>query len=109
MGPRGPCRKSPPLGEGGDAVTHMTHISYVGHGRAFVEEQEHEGRGGSHRESASRASCASLRHSPVAELEALALTVRRLSPDRRDPERFHAEKSEVAAALRRLAREWRAA
>ena len=36
-------------------------------------------------------------------LEDLGLRVRRLSPDRRDPERFHIEKSELAAELRRLA------
>jgi hypothetical protein len=33
----------------------------------------------------------------------LADRVRRLGPDRRDPERFHVEKSELAAELRRLA------
>ncbi|MGC9271752.1 hypothetical protein [Acidiphilium sp.] len=33
----------------------------------------------------------------------LARRVQRLSPDRRDPERYHAEKSEIAAELRRLA------
>jgi hypothetical protein len=42
-------------------------------------------------------------------LEDLAERVRRLSPDRRDPEQFHIEKSELAAELRRLARAWRAA
>jgi hypothetical protein len=42
-------------------------------------------------------------------LEELAERVRRLSPDRRDPERFHMEKDELAAELRRLARHWRAA
>ena len=36
-------------------------------------------------------------------LEALALRVRCLSPDRRDPERFHVEKSELVAELRRFA------
>jgi hypothetical protein len=38
-------------------------------------------------------------------LERLAERVRRLSPSHRDPERFHMDKSEIAAALRRLARE----
>ena len=33
----------------------------------------------------------------------LARRVQRLSPDRRDPERYHAEKSEIAAELRRIA------
>lgn len=39
------------------------------------------------------------------DLDALADRIRRLAPDRRDPERFHMEKSEIAAELRRLARE----
>ena len=34
----------------------------------------------------------------------LARQVSRLCPDRRGPERFHVEKSEIAATLRRLAR-----
>lgn len=33
----------------------------------------------------------------------LASRIARLSPDRRDPERWHCEKSEIAAELRRLA------
>jgi len=33
----------------------------------------------------------------------LARRVARLSPDRRDPEKYHMEKSEIAAALRRIA------
>ena len=40
----------------------------------------------------------------AAELLALACAVGRLSPDRRDPERFHMDKSELVAQLRRLAR-----
>jgi hypothetical protein len=39
----------------------------------------------------------------------MAERVRRLSPSHRDPERFHEEKSELAAELRRLARQWKAA
>jgi len=35
----------------------------------------------------------------------LAGRVARLSPDHRDPERYHLEKSEIAATLRRMARE----
>lgn len=34
----------------------------------------------------------------------LALRVARLGPDRRNPERFHEDKSEIVAELRRLAR-----
>ena len=47
---------------------------------------------------------AALRHCPAADLEALAAAVGRLSPDRRDPERFHMDRSEIVAELRRLAR-----
>ena len=42
-------------------------------------------------------------------LEELAERVSRLSPDRRNPEQFHVEKSELAHELRRLARAWRPA
>lgn len=41
----------------------------------------------------------------ASELELIARRVRCLCPDRRDPERFHLDKSEIIAALRRLARE----
>ena len=41
-------------------------------------------------------------------LSSLAARVARLTPSHRDPERFHVEKSEVVAELRRLARERRA-
>jgi len=44
----------------------------------------------------------SCRHTGLTDI---ANAVQRLTPDRRDPERFHAEKSEIVAALRRLARE----
>jgi len=37
-------------------------------------------------------------------LSSLATRVARLTPSHRDPERFHVEKSEVVAELRRLAR-----
>jgi hypothetical protein len=39
-----------------------------------------------------------------ADLRALAVDVLRLLPDRRDPEQFHVAKSEIAGALRRLAK-----
>lgn len=42
------------------------------------------------------------------QLSRLAAKVERLTPSHRDPERFHEEKSEVVAELRRLARERRA-
>jgi len=38
-------------------------------------------------------------------LRSLAGRLSRLGPDRRDPERFHAEKSALVAELRRLAAE----
>lgn len=44
---------------------------------------------------------------PADQLARLAARVARLAPSHRDPERFHEEKSEIAADLRRLARERR--
>jgi hypothetical protein len=41
---------------------------------------------------------------PPHALIKLADRVRRLSPSHRDPERFHIDKSEIEAELRRLAR-----
>jgi hypothetical protein len=41
----------------------------------------------------------------AAKIERLAERVRRLSPSRHNPEQFHSDKSEIAAELRRLARE----
>jgi hypothetical protein len=43
--------------------------------------------------------------SAPAEMMRLAERVRRLAPSHCDPERFHLDKSEIAAELRRLARE----
>lgn len=40
---------------------------------------------------------------PAGALLALADRLRRLSPSRHDPERFHAEKSAIEGELRRLA------
>ena len=37
------------------------------------------------------------------QLRDLSRAVRRLGPDHRDPERFHVEKSEIAAKLMKLA------
>jgi hypothetical protein len=42
------------------------------------------------------------------QLDALAARVARLSPCRRDPERFHIDKSDLAHAMRLLASELRA-
>ena len=50
--------------------------------------------------------CGTVRHcGTVSALSDLAHRVARLCPDHRNPERFHIEKSEIVAALRRLARE----
>jgi hypothetical protein len=56
------------------------------------------------REYASKEKCVPVRPCvPADALHELARMVRRLSPDRRNPERFHEEKSEVAASLIRIA------
>lgn len=47
--------------------------------------------------------CASVRQ--PTDLIDIADAVQRLTVDRRDPERFHVEKSQIVAALRRIARE----
>ena len=47
--------------------------------------------------------CVTMRHC-VTTLSDLARAVVRLCPDHRDPERFHADKDDIAAALRSLAR-----
>lgn len=44
---------------------------------------------------------------PAVTLDSLASKVERLSPHHRQPERFHEDKSEIVAELRRLAREVR--
>ena len=44
---------------------------------------------------------------PDTRLIALAHRVQRLAPDHRDPEKFHEDKSEIVAELRRLVREGR--
>ena len=50
--------------------------------------------------------CGTVRHcGTVSALSDLAHRVARLCPDHRNPERFHLDKSEIVAALRRLARE----
>lgn len=88
-------------------MTHVTHrdaFSYELRGRCGQYQDGMNTVHGAHRENASRASRASLRHGPAAELDALACAVGRLSPSHRDPEAFHVSKSEIVAELRRLAR-----
>lgn len=78
-----------------DAVTHSDALSYRApmrarahpHIKPFYKEVRH---------------CASLRHS--GNLNDLANAVQRLTIDRRNPEKFHMDKSEIVAALRRMAR-----
>ena len=43
----------------------------------------------------------------VARLEAITSRLQRLAPCHRDPERFHVDKSEIVAELRRMAVEAR--
>lgn len=82
-------------------MTHMTHHDALcieggnprAHTRAYV--------GGQYRENASCASCASWGKT----LAALSRRVAHLGPDHRDPERYHLEKSEIVAELRRMAGE----
>lgn len=41
---------------------------------------------------------------PAVQCELLARALQRLAPDRRDPERFHMDRSELVSELRRLGR-----
>ena len=43
-------------------------------------------------------------HPPAAVCELLARALQRLAPSRTDPERFHLDRSELVAELRRLGR-----
>ena len=78
-------------------VTHGDALPFLGTTRARV---------GSRLENASPCVTASPSAPPATEaaLLALAQAVARLAPDRRDPERFHEDKSEIIHELRRLAR-----
>jgi hypothetical protein len=50
-----------------------------------------------------------VRNEPPVELLALSRAVLQLGPDRRDPEKFFLDKSEIAYRLKKLARELEAA
>ena len=83
-----------------DALTHLTHpdaLSIEGD-NPRVRARAYRG---IYRENASGASGAS----GGKTLADLARRVARLGPDHRDPERYHLEKSEIVAELRRMARE----
>ena len=87
-----------------DALTHTDASSSTLYGLGKVANQA-----GDYTQSPEYASigkCVSVRQcvSPSDALHELARMVRRLSPDRRNPERFHEEKSEVAASLIRIAK-----
>lgn len=86
-------------------MTHMTHIPLRTVKVDLEEHPRHVRRtpAPAREHVGGNASCASC----VMDLEALAHRVVRLSPDRHDPERFHLEKDEVAAELRRLCRLFR--
>lgn len=88
-------------------MTHMTHhdAHYTrGAGCDFVDGVDQYRRRGKSHADASCASCASCRTAPATDLDRLAGAVARLSPSHRDPERFHMDRSEIVAELRRLAR-----
>lgn len=87
-------------GGNGDAVTH---------GDAFPYITPLRGRVRTHTESTHMGKCVTVRHRVTSPdtLDDLARAVQRLIPDRRDPEKFHADKSEIIATLRRMAREAR--
>lgn len=77
----------------GDAFslyTHHTHTYAHTHGKPLYKKVRHH---------------ASPRHQTV--LDDLANAVQRLTIDRHDPEKFHQDKSEIVAALRRMARKAR--
>ena len=82
-------------------MTHMTHYDALfiegGNPRVCARARV----GGQYRESASCASCASWSKT----LADLSRRVAILGPNHRDPERYHLEKSEIVATLRRIARE----
>lgn len=85
-----------------DAVTHSDALSSTLYG--LVKVAKKAGEYPQSREYAAIGKCVTVRHCVTAhELHELARVVRRLSPDRRNPERFHEEKSEVAASLIRIA------
>lgn len=84
-----------------DALTHTDALSYITPLRGRVRTHTH----GKH----SYGKCVSVRQvrqcvSNPDALDDLARAVQRLIPDRRDPERFHIDKSEIVATLRRMAR-----
>lgn len=76
-------------------MTHMTHFPIEAQ-CAGAQERNHIGKARHVRH------VRHVRHD--AELIDLAARVVRLAPDRRCPERYHEEKSEIVAHLRRLAR-----
>ena len=94
----------PMVRQGAVVMTHMTHHdAYYSQevGCNVVDRTERYRQRGKSQGNASCASCASL---PADDLDRLAHAVSRLSPSHRDPHRFHEDKSEIVAELRRVAR-----
>lgn len=72
--------------------------SYTAENGAYRERHEREGVYRKTRQGSS------VRQRQADDLARLASAVGRLSPSHRDPERFHLDRSEIVAELRRLAR-----
>ncbi len=82
-------------------VPHSAAQIPIGAGCDFVDGVNQNRQRGKSQESAALCGTAAL---PAADLDRLAHAVARLSPSHRDPERFHIDRSEIVAELRRLAR-----
>lgn len=85
-----------------DALTHLTHLPTQSVVADRYVSSETKGVRGNREEKASVSVSASV-------LDALAHRLAGLRPDWNHPERFYEQRSELAAELRRLARDWRAA
>lgn len=85
----------------GRTGAHGAHFFIVGHGTKVITPSQHIAPDGPHRE---MRPCAPLRPYEADQLLSLASAVGRLSPSHSDPERFHMDRSEIVAELRRLAR-----
>lgn len=84
----------------GDAVTHGDAFPYIT--PIHTRTRSHTGTHGKHLYKKVRHHASPCHHQGISDL---ANAVQRLTIDRRDPEKFHADKSEIVAALRRIARE----
>lgn len=92
----------------GDAVTHGDALSSQHLKRGFGSNNDTDIQPITHRGSPKKnaSPCVTASPStPAQKLLELAYQVRRLTPSRHDPERFHLEKDEVFRALRSIARD----